>query len=156
MVTLPPMPPNVWDAWCAASIREYASDMVRVGTWPAEDAEARATSLFARLVPAGQTTAGHEFRSIMNNAGETVGALWFAPDGEIGRGTAFIWDIVIRPEYRGRGYGHAALEAIEPLARALGYDAIRLHVFGDNDIARHLYRAAGYSETNVSMMKRLA
>jgi len=156
MVTLPPMPPDVWDAWRAASTSAYAQDMVRLGSWPAEGAEARAASLFARLVPAGQTTAGHEFRSIMNDAGETVGALWFAPDGEIGRGAAFIWDIVIRPEYRGRGYGHAALEAIEPLARALGYDAIRLHVFGDNDIARHLYRAAGYSETNVSMMKRLA
>ena len=156
MVTLPPMPPNVWDAWCAASIREYASDMVRVGTWPAEDAEARATSLFARLVPAGQTTAGHEFRSIMNDAGETVGALWFAPDGEIGRGTAFIWDIVIRPEYRGRGYGRAALEALEALVPTLGYDAIKLHVFGDNDVARHLYRAVGYSETDVSMIKRLA
>jgi ribosomal protein S18 acetylase RimI-like enzyme len=82
--------------------------------------------------------------------------LWFAPDGEIGRGTAFIWDIVIRPEYRGRGYGRAALEALEALVGALGYDAIRLHVFGDNDAAYHLYRSVGYSETDVSMVKRLA
>jgi predicted GNAT family acetyltransferase len=29
-------------------------------------------------------------------------------------------------------------------------------VFGDNDVARHLYRAVGYSETDVSMIKRLA
>jgi ribosomal protein S18 acetylase RimI-like enzyme len=156
MVTLPPMPEDVWDAWCAASIRGYASDMVRVGTWPAEGAEARAESRFARVVPAGRATAGHEFRSIMNDAGETVGALWFAPDGEIGRGTAFIWDIVIRPEYRGRGYGRAAREALEAFVGALGYDAIRLHVFGDNDAAHHLYRSVGYSETDVSMVKRLA
>jgi ribosomal protein S18 acetylase RimI-like enzyme len=141
MVTLRPMPADVWDAWRAASIRAYASDMVRVGAWPAEDAEARATSLFARLVPDGQATAGHEFRSIVNEAG---------------RGAAFLWDIVVDPEHRGRGYGRAALEALEALVPTLGYDAIKLHVFGDNDVARHLYRAVGYSETDVSMIKRLA
>jgi ribosomal protein S18 acetylase RimI-like enzyme len=91
----------------------------------------------------------------VNESGETVGAVWFAPDGEIGRGAAFLWDIAIDPEHRGRGYGRAAMEALEALVRALGYDAIRLHVFGDNDVARHLYRAVGYSETSVSMMKRL-
>ena len=92
----------------------------------------------------------------MNDAGETVGAVWFAPDAETGRGAAFLWDIVIDPNHRGMGYGRAALEALEALVRALGYDAIRLHVFGDNDIAPHLYRAGGYSETDVSMIQRLA
>ncbi len=130
--------------------------MVRVGAWPAEGAEARAASLFARLVPDGQSTTGHEFRSIVIESGETVGAIWLAPHAEIGRGTAFLWDIVIEPDRQGQGYGRAALEALETLARALGYDSIRLHAFGDNDVARHLYRAVGYVETDVSMRKRLA
>jgi len=155
MVTLTPMPLGVWDEWRAASIRRYARDMVRVGAWPADGAKDRATSLFARLVPDGQSTAGHEFRSIVNESGETVGAIWLSPDAEAGRGAAFLWDIVIDPEHRGRGYGRATLEALEPLVRALGYDAIRLHVFGDNDLARHLYRAVGYVETDMSMVKRL-
>jgi ribosomal protein S18 acetylase RimI-like enzyme len=155
MVTLTPMPREVWDAWRTASIRRYAGDMVRVGAWFAEDAEDRATSLFAHLVPDGQSTAGHEFRSIVNEAGETVGAIWLAPDAEAGQGAAFLWDIVIDPEHRGQGYGRAGLEALEPLVRALGYDAIRLHVFGDNDVARHLYSAVGYRETDVSIIKRL-
>jgi hypothetical protein len=47
-------------------------------------------------------------------------------------------------------------KALEVLVRALGYDAIRLHVFGDYDVARHLYRSVGYWETDVSMIKRLA
>ena len=46
------------------------------------------------------------------------------------------------------------MEALE-VARALGYDAIRLHVFGDNAVARRLYRAVGYEETDVTMRKRL-
>ena len=101
MVTLTPMPLGVWDEWRAASIRRYARDMVRVGAWPADGAEDRATSLFARLVPDGQSTAGHEFRSIVNESGETVGAIWLSPDAEAGRGAAFLWDIVIDPDIVG-------------------------------------------------------
>jgi len=155
MVMLPPMEPDVWEAWRIASIANYAADMVRVGTWSPEAAEARAAALFARVVPNGRDTTGHEFRSIVTEAGETVGSLWFAADDEAEHVTAFIWDIAIDPAQRGRGYGRAAMEALEPLARSLGYDAIRLHVFGDNTVARGLYRAVGYGETDVTMVKRI-
>ncbi len=73
----------------------------------------------------------------------------------MGRGSLFIWDIVIDPGRRGRGYGRAAMEALEPLARSLGYDTIRLHVFGHNEVARSLYSAVGYTETDVQMAKRI-
>ncbi len=53
---------------------------------------------------------------------------------------------------RGRGYGRVALE---PIALELGYDEIGLHVFGDNDVARNLYRSSGYVEIDVTMHKRL-
>ena len=155
MVTLPPMEPDVWEEWRIASIANYAVDMVRVGAWPPESAEYRAAALFARLVPDGRDTEGHEFRSIVTERGETVGSLWFATEDESEHVTAFIWDIVIDVAHRGRGYGRAAMEALEPLARSLGYDAIRLHVFGDNTVARGLYRAVGYEETDVTMVKRI-
>jgi len=155
MVTLPPMEPGAWDAWRHSSIVRYAADMVRVGAWSPETAEDQATALFARLVPDGRETAGHEFRSVVADTGETVGALWFAAEDEVGHGTAFIWDIVIDSSHRGGGYGRAAMEALEPLARSLGYDAIRLHVFGDNAVARGLYQAVGYAETDVTMSKRI-
>jgi ribosomal protein S18 acetylase RimI-like enzyme len=128
--------------------------MVRVGVWAPESAVERAESLFAQLVPNGRDTAGHEFRSIVTDGGDIVGALWFAADEQIA-GTAFIWDIVIDPAHRGRGYGRAAMEALEPLAQSLGYHAIRLHVVGDNAVARGLYRSVGYAETDVTMLKRL-
>jgi ribosomal protein S18 acetylase RimI-like enzyme len=155
MVTLQPMSAEAWQRWRAASIRAYAADKARVGAWLAEDAEAMSAAEFARLLPDGQATVGHEFRSIANEAGETVGALWFAPLGEAGRGTAFIYDIEIDEAFRGQGYGRGALVALEPLARQLGYDAIGLHVFGDNDVARNLYRSSGYVETDVTMRKML-
>ncbi len=155
MVTLPPMEPDAWEAWRVASIRGYAADMVRAAAWPQEGAEGRATELFARIVPDGLLTPGHEFRSVVTEAGETVGAIWFAAEDEVGRGAAFVWDIVIDRAHRGRGYGRATMEALEPLARSLGYTTIRLHVFGDNAVARHLYAAVGYAETNVTMAKRI-
>jgi ribosomal protein S18 acetylase RimI-like enzyme len=155
MVTLEPMKPEEFEVWQTASISGYAAEMVRNGAWAPEHALEQATDLFARLVPDGQSTLGHEFRSIVTDGREKVGALWFAAAEEIGHGTCFIWDIVIDEAHRGRGYGRGAMEALEPLARSLGYDAIRLHVFGDNAIARHLYQSVGYVETDVTMMKRI-
>jgi ribosomal protein S18 acetylase RimI-like enzyme len=154
MVSLLPMEQHVWEAWRIASIATYAAEMVRVGAWAPDSAEERAVSEFARIVPNGRQTAGHEFRSIVAPAGEVVGALWFAPD-ELGRGTAFIWDIAIERAHRGEGYGRAAMEALEPLARSLGYDSIRLHVVGDNAVARSLYESVGYSEADVTMVKHI-
>jgi ribosomal protein S18 acetylase RimI-like enzyme len=155
MVSLSPMPRDAWETWRSAAIRAYAADMVHAGSWPQDDAIDRATTLFASLVPNGPDTPGHEFRSIVTDAGEVVGSIWFAAEGEIGRGGAFIWDIVIDPAQRGRGHGRAAMDALEVLARSLGYDTIRLHAFGDNAVARHLYRTAGYHETDVTMAKRI-
>ena len=155
MVSLVSMEPEAWEAWRVASTRRHAADMVRVGAWPLEGAEDRAAALFSRLVPDGRDTAGHEFRSIMAESGEVVGALWFAAEGEVGRGRAFIWDIVIDAKERGHGHGRAAMEALEHLARSLGYDSIRLQVFSDNAVARHLYQAVGYREIDISMTKRI-
>ena len=154
-VSLPPMTAPAWATWLGLALRTYAEDKIRIGAWPADGAEAKARDEFAKLVPDGRSTPGHDFRSIVSEAGETVGALWLGPDEAIGQGSLFIWDIGIDAEFRGRGYARAALEAIEPVARALGYDSIRLHVFGDNEVARRLYRSAGYLETDVSMLKRL-
>lgn len=155
MVSLPPMEPDTWDAWRVASTRGHAADMVRVGVWAPEGAEDRAAAQFARLVPDGRDTLGHEFRSIVAEAGQVVGALWFAAEREVGEGTAFIWDIVIDEAERGHGYGRAAMEALESLARSLGYEMIRLQVFRDNAVARHLYQVVGYTETDITMVKRI-
>ncbi|HLY13486.1 MAG TPA: GNAT family N-acetyltransferase [Candidatus Limnocylindrales bacterium] len=155
MVTLVPMSAAAWTTWRAATVSGYAQDNVRIGAWPAEGAEARAAADLVRILPEGQATPGHSFRSVVNDEGATVGSLWFAPNAPSHRRAIFIWDIVIHPSFRGQGYGRATLDALEPIARSLGYTEIELHVFGDNDVARNLYRSAGFVETNVSMVKHL-
>ena len=155
MVTLEPMSAEAWNAWHDDSVREYGLEKVRAGTWTADEAQARAEAEFARLLPDGLATPGHELRSIVTESGEVVGTLWFAPLREIGSGECFIYDIVVSEDARGRGYGRAAMAALEPLARSLGYDRIGLHVFGANHVARELYRTSGYVETDVMMRKAL-
>jgi ribosomal protein S18 acetylase RimI-like enzyme len=155
MVTLEPMSLEAWEQWHDGAVRGYAADKVRIGAWPADGAEERSAGEFAALLPEGLATPGHDLRSVVNEAGDVVGMLWFGPLNDVGRGTGFIWDIEILAEARGRGYGRAALVALEPIAREMGYDAIGLHVFGDNEVARNLYRSSGYAETDVMMKKPL-
>ncbi len=155
-VTLEPIRPDAYVRWRERAIVGYAADKVRVGAWPADEAEALARHEFEVLLPDGPLTTSHDLREIVTAAGEAVGVLWFGPvrDGEPRK--AFIWDIEIDPDARGRGYGRAAMLALEAVARADGYDTIGLHVFGDNEIARNLYRSVGYAETDVQMSKSIA
>lgn len=155
-VTLEPMRPDAYDRWLGRAIRGYADDKVRVGAWPAEEAAERSAREFATLLPDGLATPDHYLREVVTMAGDPVGVLWFGPVRGETPGMAFIWDIEIDEAQRGRGYGRAAMLALEPVARELGFDSIGLHVFGDNEVARNLYRSVGYAETDVNMRKSIA
>ena len=154
-VTLVPMTPAIYEAWLARTVPEYAAEHVNAGNWPAEGSLERAAAEFGDYLPAGLETPGHLLWSVRDAAGAHVGILWAGPRGSDTPGALFIYDIAIDPEWRGRGYGQAALEALHAWARANGFDRVGLHVFGSNDTARRLYLRTGYVETDVIMEKRL-
>ena len=155
MTRLEPMDATTFAAWQETSVREYADDKVRAGSWPDSEALERARRAFAQFLPAGMATPGHEVRSMVDEAGAIVGYAWFAAeDRPIGR-VVFIYDIAVYPEHRRKGHGQAALAAIDDYARELGCVGVQLHVFGDNTGARELYRKAGFIETDVTMLKRV-
>ena len=77
--------------------------------------------------------------------------LWINIRPKVGKTEAFIYDIVIDEDRRGRGYGRATMLACVARARELGAQSIGLHVFGDNAVARGLYTSLGFVETNVQM-----
>jgi ribosomal protein S18 acetylase RimI-like enzyme len=155
MIRLEPMDERIYMAWREASVRGYAEEKVASGNWPAHDALARSEADFAALLPDGRATAGHELRSMINDAGERVGHAWFVPeDRPFGR-VLFIYDIAVHPEHRRKGYARQALAEIETFAREHGLVGVQLHVFGDNAGARRLYLEAGFVETNVTMLKRV-
>jgi ribosomal protein S18 acetylase RimI-like enzyme len=144
-----------YDAWRVATVRSYADEKVEAGAWPPADATERSEAEFRRLLTDGRLTAGHHLRSMIDDAGQRVGQVWYVAEGRpIGR-VIFIYDIEVQPEHRRKGHAQAALRAIEDDARALGCIGVQLHVFGGNAGARALYRKAGYEETDVMMLKRV-
>jgi len=84
-----------------------------------------------------------------------VGWLWLGEAPSEHKRSAFIYDILVRPEYRGQGHGTRVLQAVEAWANTLGMQHIDLHVFGHNTGAQRLYNRAGYRVTNIRMRRTL-
>jgi ribosomal protein S18 acetylase RimI-like enzyme len=157
VVELISMPRDYFDRWQALSWQTYAQDCVRSGRWSAHDAAAKAQESAARLLPQGFNTPGHSFYLIqVQGHGEPSGSIWVyvSPDPE-GNLAAFIHNIEINQDERGKGIGRAALAALDQRMRAISVKSIGLHVFGHNYVARRLYETAGYEVTNLNMRKYL-
>ena len=151
-VDLRPMTAAEYDAWVPEAIAGYAADHVAAGSMPADTSLELATKEFEELLPDGLQTAEHHLL-VAESEGERVGVLWLRVP--LSGAAAFVFDIEVDPQLRGRGYGRAIMLAAESFARDLGAKAIRLHVFGSNTVARSLYESLGYEATNVQMAKGL-
>jgi ribosomal protein S18 acetylase RimI-like enzyme len=156
---LVPMTDAVYQEWVHGEIRDYAEEHVRTGEWSKESAIARSQGEFHTLLPQGVATPG-QFLYTLEDPGTlaTVGIVWF----QAGLGPrpgdapkAFVYDLVIRPEFRGRGYGEAAMRLVETEVLQRGFHSVGLHVFGHNAVARALYEKLGYVPTNIVMKKSL-
>jgi GNAT superfamily N-acetyltransferase len=113
-------------------IREYAAAHVRAGNWTAVEAEKRAAEQTDALLPQGVDTPGVLMLMAETPEADPVGHLWLALERTPGTGDgAWIYDIEIEEEQRGRGFGRALLQAAEEEAARNGVDAIGLNVFGN-------------------------
>jgi ribosomal protein S18 acetylase RimI-like enzyme len=152
---LEPMTQARFDAWLETTIGEYAAEKVASGNYAEEGSLERSKGEFDALLPQGLQTPGHEILSMVDDAGEPVGYVWFTQeDRPIGR-VVFIYDIAVDAAHRRKGHAQAALLEVERYAREHGCVGVMLHVFGSNIGARELYLKAGFEETNVIMLKRV-
>jgi len=92
--------------------------------------------------------------------GLPLGYIWIAERGscdpwDFGEAPAWIYDLWVDPAYRGRGLGKALLQAACQWARDSGFQRIGLHVFGGNQVAIHLYQAAGFYTAHAYLQKQL-
>lgn len=71
-------------------------------------------------------------------------ALCFGYSIEFGGRDAFVDEIYLEPEYRGRGIGGRALTLVIAAARSYGVRALHLEVDSNNQPALRLYRAKGF------------
>ncbi|MGA2429967.1 MAG: GNAT family N-acetyltransferase [Candidatus Acidiferrum sp.] len=67
---------------------------------------------------------------------------------------AFIDELYIAEEHRGRGIGRRAMQFAEGAARDRGVNAMHLEVSRDNQAALELYRRAGYADHGRYLMTK--
>jgi len=92
-----------------------------------------------------------------DEAGTRIGLLWFGMNRNLvtGEDEAWIYNISVVPEFRGRGLGRELMHRAEALARQEGYRVIGLMVAAHNAPARRLYERMEYDTSTLLMRKRL-
>ncbi len=80
--------------------------------------------------------------------GTTIGyiAVCFGFSIEFAGRDAFIDEMFIVPEYRGRGYGREVLERVKEELQSNNVKALHLEVARDNHKAQGLYRGVGFED----------
>lgn len=101
----------------------------------------------------GNLREGHHFFAL-REGNDLVGQLWISLTPP-GAREAYIYDVVVLEQFRGRGWGREIMRRAESWARAAGAAHIGLNVFGNNTTARRLYQSLGYAETAIRMRKSL-
>ena len=139
-----------YDAWGAAHRAGYERGLVEFAGMEPETARAKAERDVAAVLPDGLATPD-TWLWVVETDGRRVGTVWlgFRDSGP------WLYDITIDADERGRGYGRAAMLALEDEVRALGHESVTLNVWGGNAVARGLYGSLGYVEESVHMRKRL-
>jgi ribosomal protein S18 acetylase RimI-like enzyme len=142
-VTLRPLRREELPAFVERGRAEYERELVEFAGMEPVEAQRKADADFAPKSEDGVYS--------VEAGGHEVGAAWL---GEM-RGGAFVFDVWVDPGERGRGYGRAAMLALEDEARRRGLPGIALNVWAGNAVARSLYRSLGYEERAVTMNKKL-
>ena len=105
MVTLLPLSPPEFDDYLNHSIRNYAAEKVRAGTWTEAGADVLSKEAFDQLLPQGLDTEHQHLYSIVDEASRNkVGMVWIGVKDRSPVPGAWIWDIIIYEQYRRRGY----------------------------------------------------
>jgi ribosomal protein S18 acetylase RimI-like enzyme len=153
-VRLEPLGPGRFPAWAEESKRSFADAQVAAGLMPPADAAAYAEQQLPLLLPDGIGTPGQHIWTVHDGDAE-VGHLWLRVQLEPDGWEAYVLDIALHPDVRGRGLGRATMLAAEAQARGFGARAVLLNVFGYNRPALRLYAGLGYRPTAALLARPL-
>ena len=154
MSKLVPMTQPEYDAYIERLIPEYASDNVRAGHWSEEEALEKSRKQTESLLSQGLQTKDHYLYTLFDGD-KAVGVIWLRAELDRHVKSGFIFDVEIKEEFRGKGYGKQVMLLIEEKARELGIKRMGLHVFAYNDVAKNLYERIGYKVSSLNMLKDL-
>lgn len=140
--------------WAATAVETYAQSWVERGV-PEEQARRKSETDHATNLPEGLATRGMHFHVLVHD-GAVVGHVWVArrevPDGD---DLGYVFDVEVREEHRGHGYGRALMHLAEDITLDAGCGLLGLHVFASNTPALRLYGSLGYEVTQYNLAKAL-
>jgi len=141
-----------YDAWFPRSRELFTQSKMKGEGLTQEQAEKVSESSFSRLLPEGYNSKDQHLFIARDSGGTELGFIWFAVQNGV---KAYIYDVEIYEQFRGKGYGRKIMQLAELEAKKLGLTKMGLHVFGYNTPAISLYESLGYSPTNIVMEKPL-
>lgn len=146
-----------YEAFHSKLITEYARVNVEAGNWLESEAMVFSKNAVDKLLPQGRDTPRVLLLSADNAHGKYVGYIWIGLDRPgTSKSFAWIYDIEVTKEQRGKGYGRDLLRAGEQETLKHGITTLGLNVFGTNHVARNLYKSEGYSISQIAMSKELS
>lgn len=154
MIKLVAMTQTEYDVFVEHLVPGYAADNVRAGYWSEDEALERSRKQTESLLPQGLQTKNHHFFTLFDDD-TAIGIIWLRAELDRPIRSGFIFDVEIKEEFRGKGYGKQAMLLVEEKARELGLRRIGLHVFAYNTVARKLYESIGYEVSSLNMLKEL-
>lgn len=156
MIYLKRMSEKAFQKFKTDSQQSFAVDLAKSLDVSFEAALQNASEQFSRLVPQGLDTKGQMFfDALEKQSDQSIGYLWIGVQQRLGKQVASINDIKVDELQRGKGYGKELMRLALGEARKAGAKTIRLHVFNQNEAAKHLYLSMGFEITSWDMKKDL-
>ncbi|MFC8079125.1 GNAT family N-acetyltransferase [Streptomyces sp. NPDC057307] len=149
-----PMDESEYEVWEAHALDGFRQSWIDRGL-PPDQARAKAESGRLENLPAGLATPDTWIEVLVHD-GAVVGHVWVGTR-EIAPGVvgAFVYDVQVLEDQRGKGYGRALMLHAERIGLGAGTDVLGLHVFAGNAPAIGLYESLGYATTHRNVFKPL-
>lgn len=136
------------------SIEDYAQGLSKAYDKDINETRARSKNDIEQLFKTERENETHKVLAVIAEDGQTeLGGIWYMENTE--NKDAYIFQILIYEEYRGKGFGKAALDQFHEICKREGLHKVSLSVFGWNHLAFEMYKKANYKITRILMRKLL-
>ena len=152
MVQLIRMTQPELDEYLPHAIQALADELAKGNGWNTDQSLAAALRSFDVLLPNRAVDSPNQLLWTIVADSQRVGVLWC---GIREHGEAFVWDILIYPAWRNRGYGTEAMVAMEQELRQMEIVRVGLNVFAHNSVAARMYSKIGYIPVSTRLIKVL-
>ena len=126
-------------AYRDGAVATYSRSREEAGESP-ELARSTSESSFAEMLPNGRPGEGHHLFTVRHE-GQRAGIVWVCARWPA---QAWVYDVEMDPDFRGRGLGAAAMVHAALWTRDRGMAWLGLNVFGPNRHARGVYERLGF------------